>query len=248
MPSGGQAHDWQLSLELWSEPWEGIRQWCRQEETEEHWVERGQRPGSGSLATCQKWSLRRLKVRWLEARERQMTVGGFKGQRGSWERGTQNVGTVWGKIGFFCWSLYAETCQDLILNLSNQTDWRKSYEGGKGCFQHPDITFQHPVALWADSLHPGVQTPTLPSSELQHMGSPTLQQSLDSLLIPNFSSQFFCFSQIWFPLCLCPWSLLELIWQWIGARDVNDDWYSLRASSLSDLLCTLPHAGKRQLQ
>lgn len=38
-----------------------------------------------------------------------MMVGGFKGHRGSWERSTRNVGTLWAKTDFFCWGLQAES-------------------------------------------------------------------------------------------------------------------------------------------
>lgn len=93
---------------------------------------------------------------------------------------------------FLLGSACRKTCQGLVLNLRNQVDWRENYEGGRGCFQHSAITFQHPVALLADSLHPGVQTLPRPSPELQHAASPTLEQSLDNLPTPNFSSQFFC--------------------------------------------------------
>ncbi len=78
---------------------------------------RARGPGPGSLATCQKWSLRRLKMRWKRARERQMMVAGYEGDKGSWERGIRNVGTIWGKTDFFCWGLHAENLPRLSSRL-----------------------------------------------------------------------------------------------------------------------------------
>lgn len=128
------------------------------------------------------------------------------------QRGIWNVGTVWGKTDFSVGVCMQKTCQGSVLNFSNQADWRKKYEGGKGCFQPSAITFQHPVGLLADSYHPGVQTPTLPSPELQHrvnhivviIGQPSYSKVFFPILLlpPNLV-----------PLCSCPSSLLELTWQ-----------------------------------
>lgn len=104
--------------------------------------------------------------------ERQM-VGGCEGDRGM-GGGACEMLKLYGARWTLCWGLRAENLPRLSPTLQKPGDWRKNYEGGRGCFQKSAISFQHPVALLAGSLHPGVQTPTLPSPELQWTGSPTL--------------------------------------------------------------------------
>lgn len=105
---------------------------------------------------------------------KQMMEGGCEGDRGIGRQACRMLELYRARQTFLLGSACRKTCQGLALNLRNQVDWRKNYEGGRSCFQHSAITFQHPVALLADSLHPGVQTLPLPSPELQHAESPTL--------------------------------------------------------------------------